>query len=62
MIAHHLPILQIIIPLMSAPICLVLRRARIAWVLSLAVSWICLVISVALLVKVLDGGAISYEL
>ena len=62
MIAHHLPILQIIIPLMSAPICLVLRHARIAWVLSLAVSWICLVISVALLVKVLDGGAISYEL
>jgi multicomponent Na+:H+ antiporter subunit D len=36
---HNLPALQIAVPLLSATLCLVLRRARWAWVLALLVAW-----------------------
>jgi len=62
MITTHLPILQVVIPLMAAPLCLLLRRSRLCWALSLAVSAIALMIALLLLGRVLSEGPISYAL
>ena len=61
MILQHLPALQIVVPLVAAPICVLLRRADLAWGLALVVSWVALAIAVMLLHAVLTGGVISYE-
>ena len=61
MIAQHLPALQIVLPLVAAPICLLLRRGDLAWGLALVVSWVALAIAIMLLNAVLTGGVISYE-
>jgi multicomponent Na+:H+ antiporter subunit D len=58
----HLPALQIVLPLVAAPLCVVLRDARAAWALTLLISWAALAISIALLTKVLANGPIAYEL
>jgi len=34
----HLPILQVIVPLMATPICLMLKRPKFAWLFSLIAS------------------------
>ena len=62
MIATHLPALQIVLPLIAAPLCLLLRHGRLAWALSLLVSLGALVIAALLLAQVLASGPISYEL
>ena len=62
MIATHLPILQIVVPLIAAPICVLLRRRTLVWPFALIVGWLSLAMAVMLLMRVLDGGPISYEL
>ncbi|MDC0191623.1 proton-conducting transporter membrane subunit, partial [Rhodospirillales bacterium] len=62
MISTHLPALQVVIPLLSAPICVILRRGYPSWLLSLFVSWLSFAISVNLLGQVLANGPISYLL
>ena len=62
MIASHLPILQIIIPLMAAPVCLLLRHSFAAWLFSLLVTFATFAVSIALLVQVLNDGPQSYAL
>ncbi|MCH7544214.1 MAG: monovalent cation/H+ antiporter subunit D family protein [Proteobacteria bacterium] len=57
----HLPALQIVVPLVAAPLCLLLRRGDLAWGLALVVSWAALAIAIMLLQAVLTGGVISYE-
>lgn len=57
----HLPILQVLVPLVGALLTAFSRRAGIAWALSLLVSWTCFAIAVWLLLKVTQTGqAISY--
>jgi len=58
----HLPILQVIMPLMAAPICLLLNRAKLVWLFSILASGLAFVISILLLQQVLISGVISYEL
>ena len=58
----HLPALQIVVPLVAAPVCLLLRRGWLAWALALVVSWAALIISALLLHEVLRSGPLSYEL
>ncbi len=60
MIAAHLPALQVVVPLIAGPLCVVLRRGALAWALTLAVSVATLVIAALLLARVLDDGPISY--
>ena len=36
----HLPVLQVVIPLLAAPLCALVRRGRIAWGIALAASWV----------------------
>ncbi len=58
----HLPILQVILPLIAAPVCVLLRRGTWAWVLALVVAWLSLFIAIALLTRTLGSGEISYAL
>ncbi|MEM7043537.1 MAG: monovalent cation/H+ antiporter subunit D family protein [Pseudomonadota bacterium] len=62
MISTHLPILQIVVPLIAAPVCLLLRQPAVAWLLSTIVTAVTFVISLALLFEVLDKGSLSYAL
>jgi multicomponent Na+:H+ antiporter subunit D len=61
-IVPHLPALQVVIPLMAAPVCLVLRHARAAWLLAAVVTWTAFAIALALLFEVLQHGTISYHI
>ena len=58
----HLPVLQVIIPLLAAPLCALARRGRIAWGIALATSWTTFWIAIQLLARVRSEGPISYAL
>jgi len=58
----HLPILQVIVPLMAAPLCLFLNRPRLVWVFALIASGLAFVISSLLLEQVMTSGTIVYDL
>ena len=60
--SEHLPALQVVLPLVSAALCLVLRRAFVVRVFATAVAWACFAIALALLARVEAGGPISYAL
>ena len=62
MIQEHLPVLQVALPLVAAPLCLLLTRAMWAWLLALAVSVVALGISIVLLREVYTGEVISYAI
>jgi multicomponent Na+:H+ antiporter subunit D len=59
---HHLPILQVILPLFGAIVAAFLRRPGTAFALTLAISWLMPAIAGALLWQVLAGGPVSYHL
>ena len=58
----HLPVLQVVIPLLGALLAGLLRRGSVAFALALVVSWIMPFISVAMLWQTLSSGPISYHL
>lgn len=62
MIAAHLPALQIVLPLVAAPVCLVLRPPRLLWPFVVASGWGTLALAGLLLQQVLADGPISYAL
>lgn len=62
MITPHLPVLQVVLPLIAAPVMVLVRRGTPAWLLAVAVSWTGLYISLALLAQVAGGGVISYAI
>ncbi len=62
MIANNLPALQVVIPLLAAPLALMLRRGSFSHLLAMVVSVLTLVISYNLLQSVLVDGPISYEM
>ena len=59
MIAAHLPALQVVLPLISAPLMVLVRRGGIAYGLMLTVAWISLLISLLLAQQVAEFGPIS---
>jgi multicomponent Na+:H+ antiporter subunit D len=61
-VLNHLIILQVIIPLLGAPCCLIIGRARAAWFFALLVSAVTFLIACKLLLQVYDLGSISYEM
>ncbi len=58
----HLPILQVVVPLMVAPVAALMRRRGAAWLLALLATWASLAIAILLLVRVLEEGTIIYSL
>jgi len=61
-IASHLPALQIVIPLVGAPLCMLVRYRDWSWLVALVVSWTSLVMSSLILTQVIGGGTISYAM
>ncbi|MEE3262546.1 MAG: proton-conducting transporter membrane subunit, partial [Candidatus Latescibacterota bacterium] len=62
LINQHLPILQIVVPLIAAPLCIILRRRQLVWVFAVVVTWACLAMAGGLMLQVLSQGPISYHL
>ena len=58
----QLPALQVVIPLIGAPLCIIFRRGTLPWLIALLVSWVALAIAASLLKQVADGTVISYAL
>ncbi len=58
----HLPALQVVIPLLAAPLCMLLRQRHLAFAAVLAASWVSLLVSLLLFLQVEAGGSISYAL
>lgn len=59
---EHLLALQVVLPLVAAPLIVLLRSRRFAWFATTVVSYACLVISVALFTRVAAGGPVSYAI
>ena len=58
----HAPILQVLLPLLAAPVCFLFgRHHRIGWLIACLVSWACLFISIYLYLQIEDS-VIRYEL
>ena len=62
MISAHLPALQVVVPLLAAPVCLLLRNRHAAWLLTALVTWATFIIALGLLAQVADRGTISYAI
>ena len=60
MISVNITALQVVIPLIGAPLCAIFGRGPLAWVISTALTWTAFAISIVLLYKVLCCGTISY--
>ena len=59
---EHLPVLVVVVPLMAAPLCLLLRQRDLTRGVAIASAWLCLIMSGLLLDQVLTEGVISYRL
>jgi len=57
---HNLPALQIAVPLLSATLVVLVRRARWAWALTATVAWSAFIGAMFILHRVLHEGTISY--
>ena len=60
MLAQHFPVLPIILPLIAAPLCILLGRSQWAWLFSTLISGLSFCIAVYLLLATLDQGVLSY--
>jgi multicomponent Na+:H+ antiporter subunit D len=58
----HLPALQVVVPLIAAPLCIIFRWGALPWIVATLTSWIVFAIAIALALQVSDGGSISYAL
>ena len=58
----HLPALAVILPLLSAPLCLFLRRSLLAWLFTVIASGVTMLVSITLLQQVMASGTIVYEM
>jgi len=61
-VSAHLPVLQVVVPLFSAPLAVLFRRASVAFLLVTAASWAAFAIAIALWQQTGDGQVISYAI
>lgn len=61
-ITAQLPALQVVVPMLTAPILVLLRDARLAWLAAVITSIMTLIIAVALASAVLGGMTITYDM
>ncbi|HYD55929.1 MAG TPA: monovalent cation/H+ antiporter subunit D family protein [Burkholderiales bacterium] len=59
---EHAPALLVVLPLVAAPLIVLLRASAFGWLASTAVSYACLVLAIGLATRVADTGAISYAI
>lgn len=60
MMTEHLPALQVVLPLLAAPICFMVTNNRLSWVLATLVSWVTFAIAVMLVLQTRDGSILQY--
>ena len=60
MLSLNVVALQVVVPLIGAPVCAIWGRNILGWLISTVVTWMAFVCSIALLHQVLCCGAISY--
>jgi multicomponent Na+:H+ antiporter subunit D len=61
-LSQQLPVLVVIVPLMAAPLSVLVDHPRAAWRVALAAALVSLACAVGLLAQVWDGSVISYHL
>ena len=61
-LVNHLPILQVITPMLIAPILVVLNSKTLSCVLTFVGALVCLFISILLIQAVSDGSILTYYL
>ena len=61
-LAQHLPALQVVLPLISAPLSVLLRRGGVAFALVTTAAWASFAIAIALWWQVDTAGVISYHI
>jgi len=59
---QHLAVLPIVVPLVGAPLCLLVRRRPLVMGLAITITWVVFALSVLLLARVLESGTIRYFL
>ena len=62
MISSQLPVLQVVLPLVAAPLCILFHNRTFAWLLMVFVSLVSFGISCALFNQVLDENTITYAM
>ncbi|HUP24523.1 MAG TPA: monovalent cation/H+ antiporter subunit D family protein [Thermoanaerobaculia bacterium] len=60
--SEHLPILQVVLPLLAAPLCVLLRQGGLVRWFASAVAWVTFAIAVVLLRATLGGAELSYAI
>ncbi|MEB8434257.1 monovalent cation/H+ antiporter subunit D family protein [Cocleimonas sp. KMM 6892] len=61
MINEHLPALQVVVPLLAAPICFLIPNKRLSWLFATLVSWLSFAMAILLVIAVNDGTILHYE-
>ena len=61
-LASQYPVLLIVIPLIAAPLCVLLGNRHVTYVFSLVVCWVTFFIAALCMTEVIRTGPISYEL
>ncbi|MEJ6715236.1 MAG: monovalent cation/H+ antiporter subunit D family protein, partial [Rhodobacterales bacterium] len=61
-LTDHLPILQVLVPFVAAPLVVLLGSRQLAWPITFISSAVAFVVAVLLLMQVIDGGIISYHI
>jgi len=59
---HHLAILQVVLPLIAAPICSLINHGKACWLFATTVAWLVFAMSLTLFLDVQTGGSIRYEI
>ncbi len=59
---EHLPLLVIVLPMLAAPLCVLVGRGGAAWLIALVAGWLSLGAAAALLQQVAEAGVVSYRL
>ncbi|MEA3466247.1 MAG: monovalent cation/H+ antiporter subunit D family protein [Thermodesulfobacteriota bacterium] len=58
----HLPIIQVIIPLLAAPLCIIFRSKSVAWSVALCAAWTSFAVSILIAVHVSTIGSLGYDI
>ncbi len=61
MINEHLPALQVVVPLLAAPVCFLILNNRLSWLFATLISWLCFAMAILLVIEVKDGTVLHYE-
>ena len=58
----QLPALQVVVPMLTAPLVILLRAPGLSWAAATAASVMSFAIAVALTAQVMTGGTVSYDM